>query len=233
LRSRLASSRPDLAHVPVMAGVAALAAVTVAITGCSGQTSATVAPSVSTTSRAAPSPSPLPVPSSTSRPVPSPTSPHVVKAAHLARSLPVRLQIAAIGVDSALMHLGLQADGSLQVPPGGFPAGWYTGGPTPGELGPAIIAGHIDMNGPGVFFRLRDLLPGDHVTITRADGSKPVFRVTRVSQFPKDRFPASLVYGNIDRAGLRLITCGGSYNSRTGHYEDNLVAFADLVTPPR
>ena len=216
-----------------MAGVAALATIAVAITGCSGQTGATVAPSVSTTSRAAPSPSPLPVPSSTSRPVPSPTSPHVVKAAHLARSLPVRLQIAAIGVDSALMHLGLQADGSLQVPPGGFPAGWYTGGPTPGELGPAIIAGHIDMKGPGVFFRLREVRPGDRVTVTRADGSKPVFRVTRVAQFPKDRFPTELVFGNIDHAGLRVITCGGSFNSQTGHYEDNIVVFADLVAPAR
>src|SRR5674476_821993 len=79
---------------------------------------------------------------------------------------PESTPIAAIrtrtGVDSGLMDLGLRADGSLEVPPSGFPAGWYTGGPTPGELGPAIIAGHIDWNGPGVFFRLRDLKPGDH-----------------------------------------------------------------------
>jgi len=131
------------------------------------------------------------------------------------------------------MDLGLRADGSLEVPPSGFPAGWYTGGPTPGELGPAIIAGHIDWNGPGVFFRLRDLKPGDHVTITRADGSKPVFRITRVAQFPKNKFPTNLVYGNIDHAGLRLITCGGSFNNQTGHYEDDIVAFADLVAPAR
>ena len=131
------------------------------------------------------------------------------------------------------MDLGLRADGSLEVPPSGFPAGWYSGGPTPGELGPAIIAGHIDWNGPGVFFRLRDLKPGDHVTITRADGSKPVFRITRVAQFPKNKFPTNLVYGNIDHAGLRLITCGGSFNNQTGHYEDDIVAFADLITPAR
>jgi len=151
----------------------------------------------------------------------------------MARSVPVRLQIAAIGVDSTLMDLGLRADGTMEVPPSGFPAGWFTGAPTPGELGPAIIAGHIDWKGPGVFFELHNLKPGDRVIITRKDGSKPVFRVTRVAQFQKDQFPTTLVYGNIDHAGLRLITCGGSFNRATGHYEDNIVAFADLVAPAR
>ena len=156
-----------------------------------------------------------------------------VEAAPLARSTPVRLRIAAIGVDSRLMDLGLRADGSLEVPPSGFPAGWYTGAPTPGELGPAIIVGHIDWNGPGVFYDLHKLKPGDQVTVTRADGSKPAFRITRVAQFRKDQFPTKLVYGNIDHAGLRLITCGGSFNSRSGHYEDNIVVFADLIAPTR
>jgi Sortase domain len=154
-----------------------------------------------------------------------------VAVAHLSRSVPVRLQIAAIGVDSRLMDLGLKADGTMQVPPSGFPAGWFTGAPTPGELGPAIIAGHVDFKGPGVFYDLHSLKPGDTVTVTRKDGSKPMFRVTRVQQFPKAQFPTKSVYGNIDHAGLRLITCGGSLNSSTGHYEDNIVAFADLVAP--
>lgn len=131
------------------------------------------------------------------------------------------------------MDLGVKADGTMQVPPGGFPAGWYTGAPTPGELGPAIIAGHIDMNGPGVFYNLHNLKPGDKISVTRKDGSRPVFLVTRVAQFAKADFPTALVYGNIDGAGLRLITCGGSFNSQSGHYEDNIVAFADLVPPRR
>jgi hypothetical protein len=159
------------------------------------------------------------------------SAPRVVKPVFLAKSVPVRLKIAAIGVDSGLMDLGLKSDGTMQVPPRAFPAGWFTGGPTPGELGPAIIVGHVDMNGPGVFYALRDLLPGDKVAVTRKDGSTPVFRVTRVERFPKDRFPTALVYGNIDHAGLRLITCGGTFNSATGHYDDNFVAFADLVPP--
>lgn len=161
------------------------------------------------------------------------TSPSIVKAAHLARSTPVRLQISAIDVDSTLMALGLRGDGEMEVPPGGFPAGWYTGGPTPGEVGPAVIAGHIDLNGPGVFHKLGSLKPGSTITITRADGSKPVFRVDRTTQFPKDKFPTEQVYGDIDHAGLRLITCGGSFDTQSGHYEDNLVVFADLVAPPR
>jgi sortase (surface protein transpeptidase) len=129
------------------------------------------------------------------------------------------------------MQLGLRSDGAMEVPAGGFPAGWYNGGPTPGELGPAIIAGHVDMKGPGVFARLHLLKAGDQVTVTRTDGSKPVFRVTQVSLFAKDAFPTQLVYGNVNRPVLRLITCGGSFNSRTGHYEDNIIAFAELLTP--
>ena len=202
-----------------MTGVAALIVVIAFGTaGCSGATGATVAPPVSA-ERSIPS---TPVPALTSR---------VVEAAHLARSVPVRLQIAAIGVDSTLMDLGLEDDGSMEVPPGAFPAGWYTGAPTPGELGPAIIAGHVDLKGPGVFFDLHKLKPGDRVNVTRKDGTRPAFRVTRVEQFPKDQFPTRKVYGNIDRAGLRLITCGGKFNSRSGHYDDNVVAFADLVAP--
>jgi hypothetical protein len=158
-------------------------------------------------------------------------APHVVGAATLARSVPVRLQIEAIGVDSTLMGLGWRADGSMEVPPGGFPAGWYTGAPTPGELGPAIIAGHVDMNGPGVFYDLHNLKPDDEVTITRKDGSTPVFRVTRIELFPKDQFPTKMVYDNIDHPGLRLITCAGTFNRQSGHYEDNIVVFADLVAP--
>jgi hypothetical protein len=148
-------------------------------------------------------------------------------------STPVRLQIAAIDVDSTLMALGVKADGSMEVPQGGFPAGWFTDGPTPGELGPSIIAGHIDLNGPGVFYNLHKVKAGDLVTVTRADGTKPVFRVARVGRYPKKDFPTQLVYGDIDHAGLRLITCGGSFNTRSGHYEDNVVVFADLVAPAR
>ncbi len=151
----------------------------------------------------------------------------------MAKSAPVRVQIPAIGVDSSLMALGLTGDGSMQTPPTGFPAGWYTGGPTPGQLGPAVIAGHVDWAGrPGVFFRLRMLKPGDPVGVTRADGTTANFRVTRVQEFSKAAFPTGAVYGNIDHAGLRLITCGGSFDQQAGSYRDDIVAFAELVPSP-
>jgi sortase (surface protein transpeptidase) len=194
-------------------GAAALAAVVIlglvlAAAGCSSDSRTAPAPTVSTASGA-----------------PSPAAP-----APLTTSAPVRVQIPAIGVDSFLMDLGLMPDRTLQVPPRGFPAGWYTGSPTPGALGPAIIAGHVDWDGqPGVFHQLRTLRPGEEVTVARQDGSTALFRVTQVNEYPKSDFPTGQVYGDIDHAGLRLITCGGPFDREARSYDNNIVVFADLV----
>jgi hypothetical protein len=236
----------------IVLAAALLITLATAIALCSGQ-KAVVAHSVVTTSPVTTSPVTSTTATSTPRATPSasattrevapvrttpvasapPPVPRLVRVDHLAKSAPVRLQIASIGLDSSLMRLGLRSDGSMQVPPGGFPAGWFTGGPTPGERGPAVIAGHIDMSGPGVFYHLANVRPGDWVMVTRADGSRPVFRVARVSRYQKDQFPTKLVYGNINHPGLRLITCGGTFNAQTGHYEENLVVFADLIGTAR
>jgi sortase (surface protein transpeptidase) len=137
--------------------------------------------------------------------------------------------VPSIGVDTHLMALGLTTTGALEVPPNGFPAGWYTGSPTPGQLGPAIIAGHVHWDGrPGVFYRLGQVRPGARVAVRRKDGLTVVFTVTKVRDYSKARFPSRAVYGNIPRAGLRLITCGG-FNQQTATYEDNIVVFAKLV----
>jgi hypothetical protein len=151
------------------------------------------------------------------------------KVAVLPESEPVRVEVASIGVASDLLDLDLQGDGSLEVPPDGTAAGWYTGSPTPGELGPSVIVGHVDWAGhPGVFYRLRDVDEGDEITVLREDGTAAVFVVTRVEQFPKEAFPTETVYGDIDHAGLRLITCGGSFDSGERSYDDNIVVFAEL-----
>lgn len=159
----------------------------------------------------------------------TPPAPEPARTA-MAPSAPVRLTVPDIDVDSELVPLGLQPDGSLEVPQAAFPAGWFTGAPMPGEIGPAVIAGHIDwVTGPGVFARLGALTPGAEIRVSRTDGTVAVFRVVSVAQYPKDAFPTDLVYGDLDHAGLRLISCGGAFDRRTGHYEDNIVVFADLV----
>jgi sortase (surface protein transpeptidase) len=115
------------------------------------------------------------------------------------------------------------------VPSNGFPAGWFTGAPTPGEKGPAVIVGHVRWSGrPGVFARLGGLRPGNKITVTRQDRSAAVFQVVRIKQYPKTTFPSAAVYGDLDHPGLRLITCGG-LDYLSGKFEANLVVFADLT----
>jgi hypothetical protein len=155
----------------------------------------------------------------------------------LARSLPVSISIPAIGVNSRLLYVGLNPDGTIQVPPLNDPpltdeAAWYKYSPTPGQLGPSIIEGHVDSSnaGPSVFFRLGALKPGDLVYVTLADRRVAVFRITGVRLYLKDHFPTSTVYGNTDYAALRLITCGGTFDEQSHHYRSNVVAFASLVS---
>lgn len=154
----------------------------------------------------------------------------------LARSKPVRLVIPSIEVDSVVQSVGQEPDGSLEVPAPGphyDEAAWYRYSPTPGSIGPAVLLGHVDSanNGPSVFFRLGELERGDLVSVDRADGSTAVFQVDKVAIYAKDDFPTETVYGNLDHAGLRILTCGGAFDESTGHYLDNVVVFASLSEP--
>jgi hypothetical protein len=152
----------------------------------------------------------------------------------LARSVPVRLDVPAIGVHTSLQRIGLTAAHTIQTPPLGRDshAYWLTVSPTPGELGPATIIGHVDSAayGPGVFFRLGALRQRDTISVTRADGHVAIFAVERVVEYPKAKFPTQAVYGNLDHAGLRLITCGGIFDASQHSYESNIVVFAALVS---
>jgi sortase (surface protein transpeptidase) len=141
------------------------------------------------------------------------------------------LLIPAIGVDSPLIPLGVTSNRTLEVPKDYGVAGWFTGGPFPGEPGPAVVAGHVDsISGPAVFYRLRELQKGDVIVVSRKGGLRSRFRVESLRWFSKSAFPTDLVYGFVDTPVLRLITCGGAFDSSAGHYVDNLVVFASPMT---
>jgi hypothetical protein len=165
-----------------------------------------------------------------------PSAPASVKAVHpLGRSVPVRLRIPAIGVDSSVMPLGLAPDGTVQVPPvtAHDRAGWYRHSPTPGEVGPSVILGHVTVGayGDGVFRRLARLRRNDRIVVRLENGTAAVFTVSAVRTVAKADFPAHDVYGDVDRPELRLITCGGP---RTGDgYLDNVIVFAALTSSTR
>jgi sortase (surface protein transpeptidase) len=145
-------------------------------------------------------------------------------------SAPVRLEIPAIRVTSSLVRLGLNADGTMQVPGDFQAAGWFTGASQPGQLGPAVIAGHVDSRtGPAVFYHLRDLRPGDEVRVVRADHRVVRFRVDSLASYPKQALPDDAVYGATTTPALRLITCAGTFDRSRRSYRDNLVVSATRV----
>ena len=150
----------------------------------------------------------------------------------LPAAVPTRVRVPSLDVDSPLMELGLQEDGTVEVPPTGegSPAGWYRNSPTPGERGPAILLGHVgNAHGRlGVFGRLAELAPGDVVEVDREDGTTAVFRVDRAVSYERSEFPVDEVYGNTDDAQLRLITCD-AYSAWTGRWEANHVVYATLI----
>jgi Sortase domain len=155
---------------------------------------------------------------------PAPTAPTGLPA-----STPVRVHIAALDVSQQTIELGLAADGTMEVPAGPEPIGWFAASPTPGEIGPAVLAGHLTWNGgDGVFRYLETLEPGDEIVVTRADGSRPRFVVTEVEQYPKDQFPTARVYANTPGPQLRLITCAGDYSPGSHAYSDNVVVYATM-----
>lgn len=171
----------------------------------------------------APSPSrPAPSAKARNRPAPPRTLP---------RSRATRLVIPYVGVDAPLIDLRLDSERRLPAPPEDEPdvAGWYADGPSPGEPGTAIAVGHLDTNtGPAVFGGLGELKRGKRVEVRRADGRTAVYSVDAIKSYEKDKFPNREVYGARKRPELRLITCGGNYDRRTG-YSGNVVVFAHLT----
>jgi len=148
----------------------------------------------------------------------------------LRHSLPERLAIPALGVDTRVGTLGLQPDGQIMVPSNARYVGWFRFGPTPGQVGSSTILGHVDsFRGPGVFFNLKNLKPGDTLSVQLASHAVAHFVVLRVVEYSKSAFPDQLVYGPHGTRDLNLITCGGVFDRATGHYESNIVVFSRLT----
>jgi hypothetical protein len=146
---------------------------------------------------------------------------------------PIQIVIPTIGVDASIVPLGLNGDGTLEVPTSFTETGWWEHGAIPGNPGSAVIVGHVDSyRGPAVFFRLRDLRSNDAILVRLRDGSVTRFLVDRVQEFPKDAFPTMEVYGPSSSALLRLVTCGGPFDRSTRHYLDNIVVFAHESNAP-
>lgn len=140
---------------------------------------------------------------------------------------PVRIRIPAIGVDAPVVDVGVDAAGALEPPATADRVGWFTEGPAPGAVGPALLAGHVDSRaGPGVFYRLVDLRAGDTVTVDRADGSTIAFTVVSTERVAKAAFPTELIYAPLPVPLLRLVTCGGTFDHAARSYRDNVIVEA-------
>lgn len=155
----------------------------------------------------------------------------------LSRSRPTRIDIPDAEVHAPVEAEGLDDGATLKVPSLNAPqkTGWFSGGPAPGQAGPAVIAGHVDSRrtGPAVFYQLGGLDPGDRIAVTRSDHEVVVFRVDGVRTYGKSAFPTTTVYGPVPTPVLRLITCGGPFDASEGSYRDNVVVFATMVSHHR
>ena len=163
----------------------------------------------------------------TKRPRPAP-------AAFLVRSRPVHLWIPRLGISTSIVELGLNPDGSVQVPSNTVQVGWYVHGPAPGQRGSSVILGHVDSyRGVGVFFYLDMLRPGNLVIVRLANGQVVQFAVIGLREYTKAQFPERVVYGPRSYSALQLVTCGGVFDHQTGHYLSNIVVYTKRVIPHR
>ena len=221
--SRQPSTTP--ARRRVAAAAAGLVLALAGLTACGGEPRAggptLRAPDSSTPGPTSFGSTPSPPKSSKPKPKPRVLSPQLAD--------PAIVSVPAINIHAKLQPLHLDTQGRLVAPEYGI-AGWYAAGPEPGEPGAAVIAGHVDSKvGPDTFYNLGQVELGERILVELTDGSKLVFRVVDIKQFPVENFPATTVYGDTRRPELRLITCAGDYDYSAGHYLDNLVVFADLA----
>ncbi|WP_431778608.1 class F sortase [Microbacterium aurantiacum] len=208
------ASRHSRARGAAIAGAVALA---ITLTSCGPMAPTDAAPAPTATAPTSPTSAPPAIPAPASTPTAD-------------QAPPAQVSIPAIDLDEPLIDLGLQTDGSMEVPVDFDDVGWYTPGGRPGGRGPVVIAGHVDSpTGPAVFLRLHDLVPGDAVAVTAADGTVHEYVVTEVRDVAKNAFPTAEVFGATSADTLRLITCGGLFDTAAASYTDNRVVFAERM----
>ena len=185
-----------------------------------------------------------PVASSTTPTSTNPTASTTPPSTHVAtRSSPhpshpkssgMSITIPAIGVHAPVVTVGVTADHTIAVPPLDKPneTAWYDGSARPGQDGAAVILGHIDTaaTGPAVFYNLPKFRPGNLVTIRTRHGGRLVYRVDGLREYRKTSVPLARLFGPVPYPGLRLISCTGAFDYATGHYVDNVVVYASIVS---
>jgi LPXTG-site transpeptidase (sortase) family protein len=146
-------------------------------------------------------------------------------------ALPSTLRIPSINIEAPFEgSIGLDEEGAILVPNGYDTVGWYSHGPVPGSLGPSVILGHVDSKeGPAVFFYLGQVKKGDEVIVDREDGSSVIYTITELERVEQGTFPTEKVYGSLPYAGIRLITCSGSYDRGEKRYSHNLIVYGELL----
>lgn len=144
---------------------------------------------------------------------------------------PHHLSIPAINVDANVEHVGQLPNGQMDVPKDDRNVGWYQPGAKPGEVGNAVLAGHVDnKTGPSVFFHLGDLEAGDTLTVTDEKGKAYDFEVHAVESYPRNEAPLEKVFGTRSKPGLNLITCTGTFNRDVGTHEERMVVYTTLAS---
>jgi Sortase domain len=221
------------APTTTVAPTAAWATTTAPTTAAPTTAAATPAAATTAAPTSAEPVAPEPTPSTTAAPPPVPVRSGANVNAIGDVGDPISISIPSIGVESLLIPTGALPDGTMAVPKDASTAGWFSGGPRPGETGPAVIMGHLDQKktGPGVFWHLRDLQIGAEVIIHTTTGDV-TFVATEEVLIPKDQFPTERVYGPVPTPALRLVTCGGSFDRSIGHYRSNVVVYLVPGTSP-
>lgn len=172
----------------------------------------------------------------TASPTPTVAAPPAASSAPAAPAIadgvaPTRVSVPAIDLDEPLIDLGIAADGRMEVPVDFDDVGWFTGGGKPGGRGPTVIAAHVDSTtGPAVFARLSEVVAGDEISVTDAEGAVARYVVTEIADVAKAEFPTARVFGATADDELRLITCGGYFDRSVGHYDDNRIVFAERTS---